>query len=224
MKLFESDWMKSVANQVVTGVNSALAMSPGSQKHLKNLEHCILKIHLKGLDSDLYFGVAKSERDNKEISTELAAYKYHVQLVDLTDSPDVTIIGSPIAFIKLLSQKNKAPLFQSKELKLEGDSVRIQQILAFVSTLQIDWDGLLANFIGDVPAHLLGSSIRSGIMWGLNFSQSLIRDTEEFIKYELRLLPDNKRSIKQFSAISKLSEEVEKLKSRFDQLDKKPSK
>ena len=109
-------------------------------------------------------------------------------------------------------------------MRLEGDSVRIQQILAFLSSLKIDWDGLLANFIGDVPAHFLGSSIRAGMLWGLNFSQSLIRDTEEYIKYELRLLPDKKRAIKQFSAITKLSEEVDKLKHRFDQFEKKLSK
>tara|TARA_R110001592_G_scaffold7190_2_gene40569 strand:+ start:21555 stop:22229 length:675 start_codon:yes stop_codon:yes gene_type:complete len=224
MNLFESDWMKSVANQVVSGINSALAMSPGSQKHLKNLEACVLNLHLSGLDSDFYFGVTKLEQHNKEASAEVSPFKYRVQLVDHADKPDVTITGSPIVFIKLVSQKNKASLFQSKELKLEGDSVRIQQILAFLSTLQIDWDGVLANFIGDVPAHLLGSSIRSGMMWGLNFGQSLIRDTEEFIKYELRLLPDKKRAVKQFSAIAKLSEEVDKLKHRFDQFDKKTSK
>tara|TARA_R110001592_G_scaffold204098_1_gene454096 strand:+ start:4857 stop:5528 length:672 start_codon:yes stop_codon:yes gene_type:complete len=223
MKLFEPEWMKSVASQVISGINSALAMSPGSQKHLKNLEDCALKVHLSGLDSDIYFGVVKSEQHKKN-ATEVNSFNFHVQQFDPTDSPDVTISGSPIAFIKLVSQKNKASLFQAKELRLEGDSVRIQQILAFLSSLKIDWDGLLANFIGDVPAHFLGSSIRAGMLWGLNFSQSLIRDTEEYIKYELRLLPDKKRAIKQFSAITKLSEEVDKLKHRFDQFEKKLSK
>lgn len=216
--------MKSVANQVVSGINSALAMSPGSQKHLKNLENCILRINLTGLESDFYFGVTKSEQINKETAPETKLFKYQVQLVEATESPNASITGSPIAFIKLVSQKNKSLLFQSRELKLEGDSVRIQQILAFLSTLKIDWDGLLANFIGDVPAHLLGTSLRSGLIWGLNFSQALFRDTEEFIKYELRLLPDKRRAKKQFSAIQLLSDDLDKLTKRFNQLDLKINK
>lgn len=222
MNVFESDWVKSAANQVVSGVNSALAMSPGSQKQLKNLEGCTLNIHLNGLNSNFYFGVIKS--DHQTTGSEGKSAIYSVALVDTTQVAHAKVSGSPIAFIKLLSQKNKAALFQSKELVLEGDAVRIQQILAFLSSLQIDWDGLLANFIGDVPAHFLGSSIRSGLLWGLNFSQSLMRDTEEFIKYELRLLPDNRRAQKQFSAISSLSNDLEALRLRFESLNAKVNK
>ena len=219
MKLFGSDWMKSAAKKIVSGINSALAMSPGSQKQLKNLEGCILKLHLKGLDTDFHFGVVKSGQNSQDAEPEKSTFKYRIDLLDPINQTDVMIAGSPIAFIKLISQKNKASLFQSKELSLEGNSVRIQQILAFLNSLQIDWDGLLSTFIGDVPAHLLGSSIRSGLMWGLSFSQSLIRDTEEFIKYELRLLPDNRRAQKQFLAIASLAEDLEMLNKRFEHLE-----
>lgn len=224
MKLFESDWLISLANQVVSGINGALAMAPNAQKHLMNLEDCTLKIQLKGLDTNFFFGVEKIEKNLSDETETVPSLKYRVQFIAQTDSPNVTIKGSPLAFIKLATQNNKAALFHTKELQLEGDSVRIQQILAFLSNLQIDWEGLIANYIGDVPAHLIGTTIRSGLLWGLNFSQSLIRDTEEFIKYELRLLPDRKRAKKQFTAITKLSEEVDKLHLRFDKFKEKTQK
>lgn len=216
--------MKTVAKQVVSGVNKALAMSPGSQKQLKSLDGCILKIQFTSLNSVVYFGIAKIAQTNKTLDTQSSEFMYRVQLIEHAESADVTISGNPLSFTKLISIKNKATLFQNKELVLEGDSVRIQQILTFLGSLKIDWDGLLATFIGDVPAHLLGSSIRSGLMWGLNFSQSLIRDMEEFIKYELRLLPDNKRAKNQFTVITTLSEEVDQLKARFDALEVKTKK
>jgi ubiquinone biosynthesis protein UbiJ len=224
MKFLEPDWMKPIADQITSGINNALAMSPGSQKQLKNLDGCILKIQLTGLDANFNFGITKLELNTKQPNSQNNEFKYRVQLVDQVDSADVTITGNPLSFIKLFSLKNKASLFQSKELELEGDSVRIQQILALLGSLKIDWDGLLATFIGDVPAHLVGSSIRSGLIWGLNFSQSLIRDTEEFIKYELRLLPDNKRAKNQFSAISALSKEADALTARFNKLELKTNK
>ena len=214
----ESGWIMAAANQVVSGVNSALAMSPGAQKHLKNLEQCVLKIQLSGLNSTFYFGVVSSS-EVAEAALEPVQTTYKVQLVEPRENPDVSLSGSPLSFIKLLSQKNKASLFKHKELDLQGDAVRIQQIFAFLNTLEIDWDGLLANFIGDVPAHFIGSTLRTGLAWGFNFSQAFIRDAEEYIKYELRLLPDKARASKQFSAIADLAKDVETLKARFDKFD-----
>lgn len=208
----------AAANQVVSGVNSALAMAPGAQKHLKNLEQCVLKIQLSVINSTFYFGVvASTEAD--QATLEPVQIKYKVQLVEPRENPDVSLSGSPLSFIKLLSQKNKASLFKHKELDLQGDAVRIQQIFAFLNTLEIDWDGLLANFIGDVPAHFIGSTLRTGLAWGFSFSQAFIRDAEEYIKYELRLLPDKARASKQFSAIADLAKDVEALKARFDKFD-----
>lgn len=224
MKLLESEWIRTAANQIVGGINHALAMSPGSQKHLKHLENCTFHIHIKGLDTDFYFGVANTAQSTADKDLESTADIYTVKLVEVTDRADAKISGSPISFIKLFSQKNKAVLFQSKELTLEGDSIRIQQILAFISSLQIDWDGLLSTFIGDIPAHFMGSSLRSGLLWGMNFSQSLIRDTEEFIKFELRLLPDKRRAKNQFSAISSLAVDLDKLTARFEKFEAKTNK
>jgi ubiquinone biosynthesis protein UbiJ len=220
-----SDWKLSTANQLVSGINSALAMAPGAQKHLKNLEQCVLKIQLTGINSAFYFGVmACAEADAGSSDTaqnnSTALTKYTVQLVEPRDNPDVLLSGSPLSFIKLIGLSNKARLFQNKELDLQGNSVRIQQILAFIQALEIDWDGLLANFIGDVPAHFVGTTLRSGLTWGINFSQAFMRDAEEYIKYELRLLPDKLRASKQFSAISDLAKDVDAFKSRIDRFEK----
>lgn len=218
MRHTESGWLMSAANQIVSRVNSALAMAPGAQKHLKNLEQCVVRIQVSAIDKAFYFGVVACA-DSDEASLEAGQTKYKVQLVQPRDNPDVSLSGSPLSFIKLISQKNKASLFTRKELELQGDAVRIQQIFAFLNTLEIDWDGLLANFIGDVPAHFIGSTLRTGLAWGFSFSQAFIRDAEEYIKFELRLLPDKARASKQFSAISELAKDVDNLKARFDKFE-----
>lgn len=218
MSLYGTGWRLSVANHLVSSINTALAMAPGAQKHLKNLEACILKLHLSGINLVFYFGVT-AHTDEAQTTLESTQTLYKVQLVEPVDNPDVALSGSVVAFMKLLGQRNKSGVFRSKELVLQGDAVRIQQILAFLNALEVDWDGLLANFIGDVPAHFLGTTLRNGFAWGRSFSQSFIRDAEEYIKYELRLLPDKARASKQFSAISELSNDIEKLKARFDKVE-----
>lgn len=219
MAILDSEWMKALANKLVSAINSAVAMSPGSQKHLKHLEGCILLAHVKGLNLNLYLGV--TTESDKSASTHDGSINYKVQFVSASEHSDVKISATPLSYLKFLSQKNKASLFQTKELELEGDSVRIQQIFALISSLKIDWDGLLGSVIGDVPAHILGSSLRSGLRWSFNLSQSFLRDAEEFIKYELRLLPDKKRAEKQFSEIQSLAKKTDKLTTQMDLFEAK---
>jgi ubiquinone biosynthesis protein UbiJ len=210
-------WILSATNQIVSAVNRALAMSPGAQKHLKNLAQCVFRIQMKGINHSFYFGVTTITKEQTGLQTQHPAYK--VQLIDASEKVDVTLAGSPLNLLKLIGSQNKALLFNSKALELHGDSVRIQQILAFLSAIEIDWDALLAEFIGDVPAHLIGTSLRTGLTWSLNFSRAFIRDAEEYIKYELRLLPDKLRANKQFVAISELAGNVEALSARLDKLE-----
>jgi len=218
MSIKGTGWRRSAANQIVSSINSALAMAPGAQKHLKNLENCVLKLELSGINLTFYFGVAAYREKNQHELVDLPP-AYKVNLVAPAEHADISVTGSPLSFMKLLGQRDKASLFRSRELELQGDAVRIQQMFAFLNALEVDWDGLMANFIGDVPAHFLGTTLRSGLAWGLSFSQAFLRDAEEYIKYELRLLPDKARTSKQFSAISELANDVERLKSRFDELE-----
>jgi ubiquinone biosynthesis protein UbiJ len=214
----ESGWLLSAANQLVTAVNRALAMAPGTQKHLKNLTQCVFKLQISGINRRVYFGVtAVSNHDQRAFEATPAIYK--VQLIEPTEKVDVTLTGSPISLVKLLGSQNKALLFSNRELELQGDAVRIQQILAFLGALEIDWDGLLAEFIGDVPAHLIGSTVRSGLAWSLSLSKAFIRDAEEYIKYELRLLPDKQRASKQFQGITDLVARADALSGRLEKLE-----
>lgn len=219
MSQLELTWLQSFANQVISGINSALAMAPAAQKHLKNLEHCSVKLQITGLNSAFYFGVTPYPESKLAPGGEARAKNYHVQFIDPTDNPEVLLSGSPLSLLKLFSQKDKAQLFKNKELSLQGESVRIQQVLAFIHALEIDWDGLLGKFIGDVPAHLIGTTLRTGLAWGVNLSQAFFRDAEEYIKYELRLLPDKNRARKQFSSIAALANAVQDLNARFDKLE-----
>lgn len=218
MSVSGTGWRRSAANQLVSSINGALAMAPGAQKHLKNLETCVLKLQLTGINLAFYFGVDGSSASNESTPDNIQDI-YKVQLVDAVDTPDVCVTGSPLAFMKLLGQRNKVHVFRTKELVLQGDAVRIQQILAFLNALEVDWDGVLAKFIGDVPAHFLGSTLRNSLAWGLSFSQAFIRDAEEYIKYELRLLPDKARAHKQFAAIAELANDIEKLEKRIQNVE-----
>lgn len=202
MSIFDSPLLHKSAPALEAAINTAIAMDPGSKKKLYSLRDCVLEIHISSARHSIYFGVD----DGK------------IVLLPKVDTPSVRLEGSALALIKLASYRDKNPLFRSKEVRLTGDSVRSEQIQNFVRSINIDWEGLLAEAIGDVPAHIVGSSVRQSMSWGKMLSHSLLRDIEEFIKYEVRLIPGRALAQKQFEAIDQLRLATDRLETRFKSL------
>jgi len=199
MNISDTTMLKKLALELENAINAALTMSPNSQKHLKRLTGCILEIFISSTKQSFYFGVKQSEDH------------YQVVLLPKQESSSVQLSGSALSFFKLASTLNKSSVFRSREIKLSGDSVRSEQIQLFLNSTNIDWEGLFASVIGDVPAHIVGNTLRNSLSWGKMFSQSLIRDVEEFIKYEVRLLPGKAVATKQFAAIDQLYQATKNL-------------
>jgi ubiquinone biosynthesis protein UbiJ len=212
VSLIDTNLLNTIASAFETAINTALAMDPLAQKHLKRMRDCTLAISISSPRKMLYVGVEAKNLEQDAVHTEET---YCVKLLAPIESSDVQIKGSLLSFIKLASSSNKSILFKTRELQLSGDSVRIQQIQSFLSVIKVDWEGILASIVGDIPAHIIGSSVRQGLNFSLNLGQSLLRDAEEFIKYELRLFPNKAAAKKQFAAIDRLCEATEKLERRI---------
>jgi ubiquinone biosynthesis protein UbiJ len=82
----------------------------------------------------------------------------------------------------------------------------------------------LAEAIGEVPAHLITTSLHSSVVWGKSLTGSFKQDLEEFIKYELRLLPSRAMAVAQFEAIDQLRLATDRLEARFKNLVKQKAK
>lgn len=200
--------VQQAAPALEKAINLALSMDPSSQKRLKPLEGCILQIYFTAAKRSIFF---KAEKGN-------------VVLLGNHDSPSVVLSGKMIAFVKLAYLSDKQQLFRDKEIELAGDAVRAQQIQHFMANINIDWEALLAEVIGDVPAHVLGTSIRQGIGWGKSLTSTFLTDLEEFVKYEVRLLPSKALAVRQFDAIDQLRSATDRLEARIKSLVKAAEK
>src|SRR3990167_7980580 len=78
-------------------------------------------------------------------------------------TPDTVIHSSPLGLIRLslLPSSKVRSLFNDK-IKMTGDTELGQQVKALFDDLDIDWEGHLAYFTGDVVAHQIGSLVRDG--------------------------------------------------------------
>src|SRR5690606_31398415 len=111
-------------------------------------------------------------------------------------------------------ERERKRLFQSGAVSLSGDAVRAQQIVQLIDGLDIDWEGLLADVLGDVPAHAIGTGLRKSWQWSQRVRQNLLRDLEEYLKFELRVFPTRPGAEQQFKAIDHLRLATDRLEAR----------
>lgn len=205
MSLFTQPLIQKLAPSLERAINKALSMDPAASKKLKPLSGCILEINIESLKQSLFIGAKDGE----------------VLLLSADKAPTVTLSGSVSALIKLALLKDSSTLFKQRQIAFSGDAVRAQQIQIFASSLNVDWEGLLADVIGDTPARFLSTGTRQSLMFLQNFSQNFVRDIEDYIKYELRLLPSRAGAAKQFEAIDQLRLASDRLEARVKHLAKK---
>jgi len=208
MSFIDPAFIQKVAPSIEKAINLALSMDPVSQKKLNLLQGCILEVSITTPKQTLFFGSEGGK----------------VVILPPQDSSSVCLSGNAFSLIKLANYQDKTSLFKNKEIILSGDAVRAQQIQGLMGSVNIDWEGILAALIGDVPAHFIGTSLRQSLAFGKNISQSFINDLEEFIKYEVRLIPSKALAKTQFEAIDQLRLATDRLEARLKQAFKQTQK
>lgn len=79
-------------------------------------------------------------------------------------------------------------MFQGK-LAVRGRTHLLEATRDLLFDLDLDWEGELARWLGDIPAHSLAEGVRSLSQWGLRTRQELCADVGEYVFEEARLLP-----------------------------------
>jgi ubiquinone biosynthesis protein UbiJ len=143
-----------------------------------------------------------------------------ILLLEKYDGQADTIIHSnPIGLIRLslLPASQARSLFNDK-VRMSGDIELGQKVKKLFDEMDIDWEGHLAHFTGDVVAHQIGSLIRKGIDFKNHFTGSMRQNMTEYLQEELRVFPSRNELDDFFHEIDELSLTVERLQARVSQL------
>jgi len=84
--------------------------------------------------------------------------------------------------------------------------------------IDIDWEGHLAHFTGDVVAHQIGSLVREGQAFKERITSSLRRNVTEYLQEEVRLCPPSEELRDFFNDVDDLSLRSERLTAHINQL------
>lgn len=140
-------------------------------------------------------------------------------LADYEGQPDTIIHSSPIGLIRLsfLPASKARSLFNDK-IRLSGDVELGEHVKKLFDELDIDWEGHLAHFTGDVVAHQVGSLFRQGLAFKKQLSASLQHNLTDYFQEELRVFPTREEIDDFFNDIDTLVLDVERLQAHVNQL------
>lgn len=133
------------------------------------------------------------------------------------DQPSTTLSGNAADFIKLLTSKDKADAMFGKTIQVSGDSALATRFQEIMRDAQIDWEAMLGDIIGDLPAHQVALYTAWKAQWYKNSASSFIHNLDEYVKEEARIIPTRPEIDLFTSEVEQLQERVERLAARVEQ-------
>lgn len=185
-------------------VNQALKLDDTMSSKIQNLNQKVLEMVVSPLDVTFYIQFL-----NGEI---LLLDQYH-------DQPDTIIHSNPLGLIRLsfLPASQARSLFNDK-IRMSGDIELGQKVKQLFDDIDIDWEGHLAQFTGDVVAHQIGSFVRKGLGFKNQFSESMRLNVTEFLQEELRVLPSRNELEDFYTDVDELNLASSRLEAQINQL------
>lgn len=130
-------------------------------------------------------------------------------------SPDLTISGKALALLKL--GRDPESLF-SPDIDIHGDVQFAKQLRDLLDGFDFDWEAQLARITGDTLSYPIAHGLRSVTKWVSNTHNSLQESTAEYLKEEVRILPDKSQINHYMTDIDKLRADSDRLEARIQRL------
>lgn len=132
---------------------------------------------------------------------------------------DTIIYSNPMGLIRLsLLPASKARSLFNDKIRMSGDTELGQQVKKLFDEIDIDWEGHLAHFTGDVIAHQLGSLVRKGVSFKKQMGESMRQNMSEYLQEELRVSPSKNELDDFFAQVDELSLDSERLQAHVNHL------
>lgn len=185
-------------------INQALCLDEQMPKKLQVLDGKIIEMVITPLNVNFYIRFKDGE----------------MQLFHQMDSrPDTIIHSNPIGLIRLsLLPASKARSLFNDKIRISGDVELGQKVKKIFDEMDIDWEGHLAYFTGDVVAHQIGSFVRKGLEFKNQFSTSMQQNITEYLQEELRVFPSRNELDDFFSEVDEIVLSVDRLQAHINYL------
>jgi ubiquinone biosynthesis protein UbiJ len=193
-------------NGLELAINSALKYDPATLRELTALEGQVLLV------------------DCTMPAMRIAIQTSQQQIIlhsSWDDEAAVTLQGSLIALAKMAANASDTSSFAGSGVQLSGDLETLHKLQKILSQLNIDWEGALADIIGDVPAHMVGSALRKSAEIAQQNKQRVTTALTEVAQEELQLIPSQNAFAQFKQEVRKMASDTDRIKARITALGEK---
>ncbi|TXH62118.1 MAG: Sterol-binding domain protein [Thiothrix sp.] len=176
-----------------------------ARQRLQALQGKLIHLRISNPGFDLYF---LPTAEQVRISTSYEAL------------PDVSIQGSALAFMRLTQAEDSGKAMLENGIKLEGDLGLGTEFSNILREIEVDWEELLSQAVGDTIAHQAGQMARNTQGWLDQSAQAMRLNTQEYLQEEARLLPAAAELNYYYDQIDQLRMDTDRLEARLNRLGK----
>ncbi|MBM4228884.1 MAG: hypothetical protein FJ164_14265 [Gammaproteobacteria bacterium] len=135
--------------------------------------------------------------------------------------PDVILSGRLADFAAFAQARQGSDAMPAGALKIQGDLATAQAVQRLLDELNLDWEALLAERVGEVAARQIGRGVRQGFAWLRGGAESLRADLPAWLQDESRLVPAAEE-VETFTRDGmSLASDVDRLAARIARLHKR---
>jgi ubiquinone biosynthesis protein UbiJ len=189
-----------------TLINGALTKDPASKQALTKLEGQVLLV----------------ESTLPPLTIAIEPTATGIQLHDNWDgNVAVTINGTLIAMAAIAVNAKESISFSGTGVNVSGNLDTLHQLNKIMGDVDIDWEGALAEIIGDIPAHLVAKGIRNSAVIRKDIVTRASSGLVEVAQEEFNLTPSKNEFEAMIPDIRQLSADADRLAARVRRLYQK---
>ncbi|NNC99919.1 MAG: hypothetical protein HKN85_07040 [Gammaproteobacteria bacterium] len=182
--------------------NNALEYDRCSRDRLAKLQGKTITLEIKPF--------SRLQQRNQRISVTPQPHGLEFSGLTLTQ-PDVTLTTTLGALIKIGRAGLDEAQLEPGELEISGDAIVGQRFARVLAELNVDWEGLLAEHIGEPPAVLIST--------GFEKAKALAEESKSALRQHLNtLLIDDLEIIARQTEVEPFLDEVDNLRADADRL------
>ncbi|VAW68906.1 hypothetical protein MNBD_GAMMA09-1891 [hydrothermal vent metagenome] len=194
------DFVQILTAGIEAALNHYIALDAEAPERFGMLEGKVISIEILGL--------------NQTISLFPSADGF-LLLSDFDGEADATITGSPLALFRLGMAEDVKKILFGGDIQLSGDTALANKFSRLLSQLDIDWEEILAQNVGDIVAHKTFNMAKEAAQWIKRSSQSFSMDSGEYLQEEVRLSPSNAELRQFINQVDGARETVDRLAARI---------
>lgn len=137
-----------------------------------------------------------------------------------THFTDTKIIGTPLQMFGVVAAKKNRHHFFAEDLVLIGDAELAQQVIQVFDELEIDWEEMLSQLIGDVPAYHAAQAVQGIQNWLHQAQFSMTQNLNDYVHEEIKWFPSKEELKDFFSDIDDLRMDVDRVETKIALLEK----